>query len=330
MVTEAAIPYESTATARATWADLPAPVRGEVETRLGAPVISAASAGAGFTAGLASRLTLASGGRVFLKAESSVRNPPIAAAYRREAQINRALPASLPAPRMRWSTEAADWTILAFDDIGGRTPRWTSEADVRAMLSLVSEVSEVLATPPAGLDLNTLADDAQDLTTWRDLAGGGLAGGDIAGGGLAGGGLGAWTSLSLDVLAGLEAGWEAAAAGTAMIHCDLRPDNVIAEPSGRAWLCDWNWPCLAAAWVDLVMMLPGAHGAGIDADAVLAAHPVGRAADPDAVNAVLAAFAGLFIAQSAEPAPVPASSWIRAHQRSYGRLTLRWLESRLR
>jgi len=99
--------------------------------------------------------------------------------------------------------------------------------------------------------------------------------------------------------------------------------------AGQLWLCDWNWPVLAAAWIDLAVLLPTVHAAGIDADAVLAAHPVSRDTDPDAVNAVLAAFAGMFLASSAGPPPNSASPWLRAHQRYYAQATLIWLRSRL-
>jgi hypothetical protein len=345
------IPYAATATARLRWGSLPAAVRSPVTDRLGSPVVDAVSAGAGFTGGFASRLLCADGTRAFVKAESAVRNPPIAAAYQREAEVNRALPAGLPAPALLWAFAADDWIVLGFEDVGGRVPQWSAPDDAVAVFALVREVSERLAVPPEGLALRTLAEECSgELMVWREWSGPVDAR--------------EWTSLEVDRLARLEAHWEDAAAGTAMIHCDLRADNILvgagvgagratgwpgpgrhgpaggraAEPvglraagpvRGRAWLCDWNWPCLAAGWVDLVMLLPAAFGAGIDADAVLAADPIGRLADPDAVNAVLAAFAGMFVVRSAEPPPANASPWIRGHQRHYGRLTLAWLEHRL-
>jgi len=138
-----------------------------------------------------------------------------------------------------------------------------------------------------------------------------------------------WAGRHLDLLADLEAGWAEASAGSTMIHADLRVDNMLVDADGTVWLCDWNWPCLAAPWVDLVLLLPSVHVAGLDADAVLARHPVGRHADPAAVNAVLAAFAGMFIERAAVPPPMPASPWLRRHQRYFGAATLSWLRSRV-
>lgn len=38
-------------------------------------------------------------------------------------------------------------------------------------------------------------------------------------------------------------------AGSALTHSDWTPDNVLVSP-GRAWLIDWAWPTLGAAWTD--------------------------------------------------------------------------------
>jgi hypothetical protein len=311
-----AIPYHATAT-RPAWSALPAAVRAAIERELGAVVVAAASAGGGFTAGFAARVEGADGRRSFVKAESTERNQVIADSYRREAVINAALPAAVPAPRVRWQVEVAGWVVLGFDDVAGRMAAWPGDLD--AISTLVSRVAEALDPAPPGIELHTLAADAgAELTVWRDAVGGGPV--PAADG---------WAAAHLELLAGLESRWEAAVAGTAMIHGDLRPDNVLIDGDGAAWLCDWNWPSLAAPWFDLALALPTAYVAGIDADAVLARHPVGGAADPDAVNAVLAAFAGMFLSRCAEPPPPSGSPWLRAHQRHYGVATLAWLRSRL-
>ena len=59
------------------------------------------------------------------------------------------------------------------------------------------------------------------------------------------------------------------AAGTGMLHGDLRIDNVLIDASGQAWLCDWTWPCLGAPWFDTVTLLVSAYASGLDADALL-------------------------------------------------------------
>jgi hypothetical protein len=52
-------------------------------------------------------------------------------------------------------------------------------------------------------------------------------------------------------------------AGPTLAHTDWAPDNVLIAP-GRAWLIDWAWPTLGAAWIDpacwlLRLMAAGGH-----------------------------------------------------------------------
>jgi len=54
-------------------------------------------------------------------------------------------------------------------------------------------------------------------------------------------------------------------AGHALTHTDWAPDNVLIAPD-RAWLIDWAWPNLGAAWTDpacwlLRLMAAGDHTA---------------------------------------------------------------------
>ncbi|MEV6826005.1 hypothetical protein [Amycolatopsis sp. NPDC051102] len=38
-------------------------------------------------------------------------------------------------------------------------------------------------------------------------------------------------------------------AGDHLLHTDLNPNNILIS-DGRAWLVDWAWPTLGAAWID--------------------------------------------------------------------------------
>jgi thiamine kinase-like enzyme len=54
-------------------------------------------------------------------------------------------------------------------------------------------------------------------------------------------------------------------AGPMLTHSDWTPDNVLISPD-RAWLIDWAWPTLGAAWTDpacwiLRLMASGGHTA---------------------------------------------------------------------
>jgi hypothetical protein len=92
---------------RLRWAQLPAELRAAVEDHFGAAVVRADSQPGGFSPGLASRLELADGQRVFAKAVSARRNPYSTAAHRREAGVLAALPAGVPAPGWSYSGKSA-------------------------------------------------------------------------------------------------------------------------------------------------------------------------------------------------------------------------------
>jgi thiamine kinase-like enzyme len=133
--------------------------------------------------------------------------------------------------------------------------------------------------------------------------------------------LAAVSPLCFDALAG-------AIDGNAVVHMDLREDNVLIDRVGRVWFVDWNWPVVGAPWIDLVCILLSAAGDGYDADALLAAHPLGSGADPHAVNCLLAAMWTFWAVAADEPVP-HGSPHLRDHQRWYREASRGWLRDRL-
>lgn len=302
-------PYEPPATAtaqRPRWEDLPDPVRRLVQDRVG-EVVSARSQSGGFTPGFASRLTTTSG-RCFVKAVD-VDHPVISASYAREAEVNAALPPGVPAPRLLWSETGEGWLVLCFEDVEGRTPArpWRSDELQRVLAALVP-MAEALTPPPDLPGLETTADLDGMLSLWR-------AGTQPPAG---------W---DLGVLTELESEWAERTAGDTAVHFDLREDNVLLTDD-TVLVCDWNWLAVAAPWVDLVGLLPSAHAEGHEADALLAAHPLGQGVDPRSVDAFLAAVAGYYTAQASQPCP-DTSPWMRVHQAWWRDATLGWLGQRL-
>jgi len=328
------LPHGATAR-RPGWADLPAAVRDEVEQQVGQRVVAAESQGAGFTNGLASRLTLADGSRVFVKAVGVAEHPMVAASYRQEQAVVTALPSAVPAPRLLWSTEvpvaaagdaagddaapagddpagAASWLVLAFEDVTARAPRrpWRL-AELRAVLDVLPGLAAALTPPPAGLpDLPTVASISADFRYWQRAEPP-----DVP------------VPVPLAELAALEAEWVAATAGDTAGHFDLRDDNLLITPDGRVLVCDWNWLTVGAPWLDLVGLLVSVHGDGLDADAELARSPLTRDVPARAIDAYLAGLAGYFTEAAARPA-VPGSPWVRVHQAWYRDATLGWLAHR--
>jgi hypothetical protein len=145
---------------RSSWDELPKPLREGLAVRLG-PIASAEIQTGGFTPGLAARLRLASGERVFTKGIPA--DHVLAGKYRAEANTARQLPEATPAPRLRWNADIEGWVVLAFDDIEGRHARLgPGSADVEPVVATIARLAEVLTpcpvpeAPPATVELTEL------------------------------------------------------------------------------------------------------------------------------------------------------------------------------
>jgi aminoglycoside phosphotransferase (APT) family kinase protein len=302
---------------RLTWDQLPAPLVAEIEDRLGSPVVDAWSQAGGFSPGLASRLRTAAGERVFVKAVSGAQNPESPAIHRREVTIAAALPAAAPVPRLRWSLDDGDWVVLAFDDIDGRQPETPWRADELArVLALIAEIASTLT--PSPIDVEPAATRLAPLFSgWRALAADEPQRARLEP---------EWAAR-VEELAELEAGWPDAVTGTTLVHCDVRADNVLLTADG-AYLVDWPWATLGAAWVDLAAFLPSvAMQSGGDPEEIWRAHPVSRGVDDDALDAFLAALAGFFTNASLQPA-APGLPTLRHFQAAQGVTARAWLAQR--
>jgi hypothetical protein len=310
---------------RLPWAQVPAPLRAAAEQRLGGRVTAAVTQPGGFSPGAAARLRLDSGRRAFAKAVGPELNPDSPGIYRAEARIAAALPAAAWAPEFLGVIDSGGWVLLLFEDIDGAMPAqpWRPP-ELARVLAAVTDLAAALT--PAPLAAPTVADaHAASFTGWRQLAAEHWPTRNPAAGDQAA--LDPWAREHLAGLAKLESGWAAAAQGTSLVHSDLRADNILLT-ADRVVFVDWPWACRAAPWFDLVAMLPSiALAGGPPPGEILAAHPVTRDADPQAVTAVVAALAGYFIYQSRRPGP-PGIPTVRAFQAAQGKVTLDWLRAR--
>jgi len=303
------VPVGATAV-RPTWAELPSDVRELVEERLGGRVVSAVSQGSGYTPGFASRLTLANGSRVFVKAADDATRMLFAASYREEIRKLHQLPTAVPAPRLQWWHDEGGWVVLCLDDVTGRAPHrpWRT-SELRSVVAAVTAMSQALTPAPQALTLPTWRDELDDVPSYCDRC---EPDGLVAQHG---------EQLVQLAQAGLDVG------GDTLVHCDLRDDNIIVDGTGRVWVCDWNWPVLGAPWIDLLTVLISARGDGHDADAILAAGPLTQGVSAENIDAVLALLAVYFLGAKEEPAP-PTSPWLRVHQTWYADVTWAWLADR--
>ena len=306
---------------RLSWADAPDWLRDKVEARLGGRVAEAVTQPGGFSPGVATRLRLADGRRAFVKAVGPEPNPDSPGIHRGEARVMAALPRAAPAPRLLWSLDRRGWVALAFEDVDGAHPGlpWRP-GELRRVLAMLTGMAGVLTPAPPGMP--RIGDRLEDgFRGWRRLAAAHAAGADDLAS------LDPWAVRHLDRLADLEAGWPQATEGRTLLHSDLRADNLLLTPT-RVVAVDWPWACVGAAWVDLLLLLPSVTmQGGPDPEATFAVHPVAAGADPRAVTAALAAWAGFLVEGSRQPPP-PGLPTLRIFQLGLGLVAVDWLRRR--
>jgi aminoglycoside phosphotransferase (APT) family kinase protein len=300
------IRYGATAV-RPGWTDLPPAVRREIDDRLGSPVVTATSAGGGFTRAFAAVVTSADGSRAFVKAAAA--DTPEAFSYAREAAITGVLPAEVPAPRLRWTATTAGHIMICTEAIDGHVPEmpW-SPVELDAAVRAWRRAAAALARPPDGLPYLPRLSDLirQDLSCWTR--------GPVPG-------VPDWADRRWRELQHLERALLDMVDAPGMLHGDLRVDNVLIDGGGGAWLCDWSWPCLGPAWFDTVTLLVTAYASGFEVDDYLDDAPAGG------VDGALAALSGYWLVGAAA-GPTSAARDSLAHQRFSGHTALSWLAAR--
>jgi aminoglycoside phosphotransferase (APT) family kinase protein len=313
-------PSPPAAGVRLEWSAAPEPLRRVIEADLGSAVVEATSQPGGFSPGVAARLLLADGRRAFVKAAGPEPNPEAPQLHRAEVRITAALPAEAPTPRLLASYDLDGWVALVLDDVDGAMPAqpWRSD-ELERVLEALADLSSALTPSPVEAPpvSRRFGDSFQGWRSARDERDGGE---DLRW-------LDPWARRHLDRLASLEDGWEAAAAGTTLLHADLRADNLLLTPT-RVVVVDWPWACVGAPWLDLLAMLPSVRmQGGPDPDPLLSSHPAADGAHPQAITSVLAALAGFFVWQAHLPPP-PGLPTLRAFQSAQGTAALAWLRHR--
>ena len=306
------------------WRDLPRSVRTCISELAGAQVTAETDATSGFSPGFAGVLELADGRGVFVKAVSPEQNPHSPELARAEIRNAAALPPEVPAPRLLWSHDDGEWVLLGFDVVQGRSPAlpWRPD-DLGHVLDALVPLAE--AEPLPGHVLPRTDDHlADDFQGWRRLAAG--PGADLDALARDGRDVERWARESLEALVVLEQDALPALAGDALVHGDLRADNVMLDDDhGDVWLIDWPHASVGAPWFDLASMLPSVslQGGG-DPARLFRGHPLSVGVSDDALRAALAGLAGYFLRSSLLPAPVGIPN-LRPFQRAQGVATLTWL-----
>lgn len=297
------------------WQELPAALRDGLTDLLG-DIVAAEVQGGGFTPGLAARLRLADGRRVFTKGIPA--EHPLAGKYRDEAVTTSVLPVTTPAPRLRWDGQVGDWIVLVLDDLDARHADLSpGSPDVPRVVATVAALAGVLTPCPAADAPPAEADLAEFVHGWRELAATPPTD------------LGSWTARHLDALAELETDWLPEAAGNTLVHGDINASNLLVTDQ-QVFLIDWAQPARGAAWLDVADLVPHLILAGhtpAAAEAALSEASAWHSADPTVITGYATAFAGYWARSSRQPAPsgVP---YLRGHQARAARAAASWVAHR--
>jgi hypothetical protein len=308
------IPVGATAQ-RPNWGELPTMVRAAVVEALGSAVVQAKSQTSGFTPGFASRLWLADGRTVFVKAANS-RSNWLVESYALEATNLALLPVGVPAPRLRRRLDLTEgdtcWLVLIFDAVSGHPPSrpWNHEDADRVLAAVRALSLELTPVPPGRLWKGFVESIFPDPTGLFDQVTGWGVLPDIAG------------QLRELGMSAVES-----ARGDTLIHSDLRDDNVILTDTGEVWVCDWNWPTQGPIWVDTLTVAIGMVGDGLDGERILNESGLVANTDADLIDGVLALLLSYCLTTDSG-APPGASRYLRTHHNWYARVIEGWLRHR--
>lgn len=294
--------------ARPSWHTIPAVLRDAIATRTG-PVDSVVTPPGGYTPGLAARLTLDDGRRVFVKALPA--SHPLADFYRHEAAAATRMPAQVPAPALHWHAELAGWLVLAYDDVDGRHPDiGPAGRDLDAILHAITAAQQpVTGLPHAAGRLGPWTHG------WAELA---IAPPPD---------LPPWAAGHLAELAVIERDWlPYADDGGTLVHGDARPDNMLVTGRGVV-LIDWAYAMAGAPWLDLADLVPQLILAGhtpASAEQQLSRLAGWRDAPARAVTSYAAACGGYWARSARLPSPADAPH-VRDYQARAAAAAVEWL-----
>ncbi len=296
------------------WSEVPAAVRTWAARVGGGASAMARDLPGGFSPGATAVLDCPRGA-IFVKAVGAGLNTVSPEFHRREAVVSASLPAGPQFPRLLDVYDDGDWVALAFVAIDGRPPahpwdRRELQAAVRALDAL-----HLALTPNPVADAQPAADRLQPLFGgWAELAA--MAEPPE--------GLDEWSGRHLSRLAELESGWPDALAGSTLLHCDVRSDNLLVTSHGVVFV-DWPHACVGAPVFDLVAWAPSVELEGGPApEELLALSASGSAIDRDVVAPLVAAFGGFLVRHSLY-SPPPGLPTLRAFQGAQGAVALAWL-----
>ena len=155
---------------RATWSEMPHPIRRWVAHLLGSRIVDVAEQTGGMSPGCASRLVGQDGARLFVKVVGRLHNPDTPTLFRREVTaLDLIGSADLWADLVAvWDDD--DWVAIVLEDVEGRHPDLTRDPDLAAVLTatdaLVDELARRVPEPPEPQPSGGLGDLHRAFARW--------------------------------------------------------------------------------------------------------------------------------------------------------------------
>lgn len=261
----------------------------------------------GFTSGLVCVIDTAVGS-YFIKAMHESSSQASLELIREERLVLSRTKQSYPIPSLMHTVEQSGWIVLVNEAVSGvPLDERTDEAGLIAAMDALVVVRERFVAQEDSLPRvaaryeGLLSYAPQMLHRRPELAG---------------------TMSLAEVIARSERAVAAASAGDELVHGDLRPDNVLVEASGRAWLVDWAWGCRGQVWADAVTLMCAARGVRPERRwTLLTEHRVCEHATFEILHGYVDAIAAMYDWTSQQPAP-PGVPGLRPWQQEQARLAI--------
>jgi hypothetical protein len=306
---------------RVDWEAVPAMVRDAVMGLVQSSVRKAVSIPGGFSPGLIGELSLDDGRAIFVKGCSTTLNPRTPTMHADEIRVLQSLPHLVPHAQIIGAVVVDDWTLLITEFLVGR-----SAAEIPVTTAAAAGLVQAFSEADAGL-FPRLDERLADDFLWNGLQR--LQRGDVEP--TCGWRLHPWVRSNMAQVLRLEALLPEVLRGEALVHGDLRADNVMVMAQSDLALRAIDWPAAARgnSLFDAVLLAGSlAHVRDLNPGQFLA-EMQGQLGEPedDQIAVLLAGFVGHY--SWASSLPEPPGIVVRGFQQNLANVFVHWLQQHL-